>query len=188
MTVRVLALFAGLTNVVTMFIAALAADPVLFLIALTGAGFSICGALYYKGEAKPMGAHKTTYQSLAMRLRWEFKEESTQPGQKLPGTRELATKYGVARRTVIKALRLLAEEGAVEIVPGRGSFIAGAHRDTLRERVVWEVMRTKSGDAIPTIEILTATAGGSPESTRRIVADLTRQGLIRMNNGRRYRI
>lgn len=135
-----------------------------------------------------MGVRKTTYLSLAMRLRWEIKEESTPPGQKLPTTRELATKYGAARKTVSKALRLLAEEGIVDIVPGRGCFIAGAHRDSLKERVEWEVMRTRSGDAIPTIEILTATTGGSPETTRRIVADLTRRGLIRMNNGRRYRI
>lgn len=135
-----------------------------------------------------MGVRKTTHQTVAMRLRWEIKEESTQPGQKLPSTRELATKYGVARKTVTKALQLLAGEGIVEVVPGRGCYIAGAHRDSLRERVEWEVMRTRSGDAIPTIEILTATTGGSPETTRRIVADLTRRGYIRTNNGRRYRI
>jgi len=35
---------------------------------------------------------------------------------------ELAQHYGVARNTVMKALRRLAEDGLVEIVPNGGTF------------------------------------------------------------------
>jgi DNA-binding GntR family transcriptional regulator len=37
---------------------------------------------------------------------------------------DLAAHYGVARNTVAKALRRLAEDGMVEIVPSWGTFLA----------------------------------------------------------------
>ena len=36
----------------------------------------------------------------------------------------LAQQYGVARNTIIKALRRLAEDGLIEIVPNWGTFRA----------------------------------------------------------------
>jgi DNA-binding GntR family transcriptional regulator len=46
------------------------------------------------------------------------------PGGRLPAVAELAEHYGVARNTVIKALRRLAEDGLVETVPNWGTFRA----------------------------------------------------------------
>ena len=46
------------------------------------------------------------------------------PGERLPAVADLATHYGVARNTVTKALRRLAEDGLVEIVPSWGTFRA----------------------------------------------------------------
>jgi DNA-binding GntR family transcriptional regulator len=40
----------------------------------------------------------------------------------VPAVAELAEHYGVARNTVIKALRRLAGDGLVEIVPNWGTF------------------------------------------------------------------
>jgi DNA-binding GntR family transcriptional regulator len=45
-------------------------------------------------------------------------------GERLPAVAELAQHYGVARNTVMKALRRLAEDGLVEIVPNWGTFRA----------------------------------------------------------------
>lgn len=45
-----------------------------------------------------------------------------EPGERLPAVAELAQHYGVARNTVMKALRRLAEDGLVEIVPNWGTF------------------------------------------------------------------
>jgi len=46
------------------------------------------------------------------------------PGERLPAVADLAEQYGVARNTVTKALRRLADDGLVEIVPSWGTFRA----------------------------------------------------------------
>ena len=46
------------------------------------------------------------------------------PGERLPAVADLAAHYGVARNTVTKALRRLADDGLVEIVPSWGTFRA----------------------------------------------------------------
>jgi len=45
-------------------------------------------------------------------------------GQALPATAALAEQYGVSRGAVSRALRLLADEGLVRIVPRWGTFRA----------------------------------------------------------------
>jgi len=47
-----------------------------------------------------------------------------EPGERLPAVAGLAQHYGVARNTVIKALRRMADDGLVEIVPNWGTFRA----------------------------------------------------------------
>jgi len=46
------------------------------------------------------------------------------PGERLPPVAELAAHYLVARNTVTKALRRLADDGLIEIVPNWGTFRA----------------------------------------------------------------
>ena len=43
-------------------------------------------------------------------------------GERLPAVADLAQHYGVARNTVTKALRRLADDGLVESVPSWGTF------------------------------------------------------------------
>lgn len=57
-------------------------------------------------------------------LRQRLSAEEWEPGERLPAVAELAQHYGVARNTVIKALRRLAVDGLVEIVPNWGTFRA----------------------------------------------------------------
>jgi len=45
-------------------------------------------------------------------------------GEKLPSERSLVADHGVGRSSVREAIRELAERGLVEIVPGRGTFVA----------------------------------------------------------------
>ena len=40
----------------------------------------------------------------------------------MPPVRELAEHYGVARNTIMKALRRMADDDVVEIVPNWGTF------------------------------------------------------------------
>ena len=57
-------------------------------------------------------------------LRGRFSAGEWEPGERLSAVAELAQHYGVARNTVIKALRRLADDGLVEIVPNWGTFRA----------------------------------------------------------------
>jgi GntR family transcriptional regulator len=43
-------------------------------------------------------------------------------GERMPAVADLAEHYRVARNTVMKALRRLADDGLVEIVPNWGTF------------------------------------------------------------------
>ena len=68
------------------------------------------------GTALPPGSRQT--------LRRRCQAGEWEPGERLPSVADLARHYGVARNTVIKALRRLAEDGLIEIVPNWGTFRA----------------------------------------------------------------
>jgi GntR family transcriptional regulator len=57
-------------------------------------------------------------------LRRRFSAGEWEAGERVPAVADLAQHYGVARNTVIKALRRLADDGLVEIVPNWGTFRA----------------------------------------------------------------
>jgi DNA-binding GntR family transcriptional regulator len=48
------------------------------------------------------------------------------PGQRLPSIPQLMERYGVARVTIVKAVRALSAEGLVETRPGWGTFVRRA--------------------------------------------------------------
>ena len=61
-----------------------------------------------------------------------------QVGDKLPTERELCQEFGVGRGTVREAVRTLQALGFVEMVPGKGSFVAS------KEVVVMDVIQVRS--------------------------------------------
>jgi DNA-binding FadR family transcriptional regulator len=56
-------------------------------------------------------------------LRREILTGGFQPGDHLPSERELAERFGISRITLRKALAVLAQEGWIEIVQGRGNTV-----------------------------------------------------------------
>ncbi|MFI5635171.1 GntR family transcriptional regulator [Streptomyces sp. NPDC051664] len=63
------------------------------------------------------------YQRIVQEVRDEIRSGRLTAGAKLPSTRELADKYGVAPGTVQRALTELRTAGLVYSHQGRGSFI-----------------------------------------------------------------
>ncbi|MDO0913558.1 GntR family transcriptional regulator [Streptomyces sp. DT2A-34] len=63
------------------------------------------------------------YVQAAEVLRREISSGRLKPGDKLPSSRALQDRYGIASSTVQNALRLLKSEGLVYSVQGRGSFV-----------------------------------------------------------------
>lgn len=66
------------------------------------------------------------YEQVVSSLRAAILTRKIAPGEKLPGDRELAETYGVARMTVQKALRILKEEGLTVSRPRAGIYARAA--------------------------------------------------------------
>jgi DNA-binding GntR family transcriptional regulator len=135
------------------------------------------------------------YRRLAMELRGEITLDRTPPGTRLPSTRDLAHRYGVTRRTVARALRILAGEGLIDVVPGRGCYVLGPDGrrglrpdDGPKGRIEWHLMdTTRPGEEIETVEILAQRCQVTQDQARRALAQLVRAGRLRHNQGGHYR-
>ena len=65
------------------------------------------------------------HEQAAAELRRAIAEGEALPGERLPPARDLAAVFGVNRNTVLRALRLLRDEGLLEFRRGRGITVAG---------------------------------------------------------------
>lgn len=63
------------------------------------------------------------YLQLAAILRSQIERGELRPGQRIPSETRLTQEHGLARDTVRKAVRMLADDGLVEVVFGRGVFV-----------------------------------------------------------------
>jgi GntR family transcriptional regulator len=65
------------------------------------------------------------HEQVAAKIRRAIAEGQAEPGERLPPARDLAAVLGVNRNTVLRALRLLRDEGLLEFRRGRGITVAG---------------------------------------------------------------
>jgi GntR family transcriptional regulator len=65
------------------------------------------------------------HEQAAAEIRRAIAEGQALPGERLPPARDLAAVLGVNRNTVLRALRLLRDEGLLEFRRGRGITVAG---------------------------------------------------------------
>jgi DNA-binding GntR family transcriptional regulator len=65
-----------------------------------------------------------SYVRIATALRSRIDSGELKHGQPVPSITTLSQRYGVARATAAKALRLLESEGKVKRYPGLGYFVA----------------------------------------------------------------
>ena len=68
-------------------------------------------------------AETPLWQQLASILRGQIKSGELPPGRVMPSETTLMQEHGLARGTVRKAVDALAEEGLVNRVQGRGTFV-----------------------------------------------------------------
>src|SRR5207253_9917575 len=65
------------------------------------------------------------YGQVAAEIRRAIAEGEAKPGERLPPARDLAAVLGVNRNTVLRALRILRDEGLLEFRRGRGITVTG---------------------------------------------------------------
>jgi GntR family transcriptional regulator len=63
------------------------------------------------------------YLQIAAILRRQIERGEIAAGRPVPSETQLMGEHGVARLTARKAVRVLADEGLVEVVQGRGAFV-----------------------------------------------------------------
>jgi GntR family transcriptional regulator len=72
-------------------------------------------------RSEPVALHD----QVAAEIRRAIAEGEAKPGEKLPPSIDLAAILGVNRNTVLRALRILREEGIVDMTRGRGVRVIG---------------------------------------------------------------
>src|SRR5579872_1629951 len=76
------------------------------------------------------------HEQVAAQIRRAIAEGEAEPGERLPPARHLAAVMGVNTNTVLRALRLLRDEGLVELRQGHGIRITGTPaRSALLDKV-----------------------------------------------------
>lgn len=75
------------------------------------------GAIDHEGPVTP-------YRQLAAILKARIARGDWAPGRRMASENDLVQQYGLARTTVRRAIAVLVEDGAVTVVPQRGTFVA----------------------------------------------------------------
>jgi GntR family transcriptional regulator len=65
------------------------------------------------------------YEQVAGEIRRAIADGEAKPGERLPPAKDLAAVIGVNTNTVLRALRILRDEGLLEFRRGRGISVAG---------------------------------------------------------------
>jgi DNA-binding GntR family transcriptional regulator len=136
-------------------------------------------------RATAWGAYKRIGETLRARITGgEFV-----PGSALPSETVLCEQYGVARNTLRRALDQLADEGLLEVRPGRGRVVVSSPDVAGRVAPQYQAMaddlrnliasgRFKPGDPLPSEMALAEQYSVSRGTARHALAELEGAGLV----------
>lgn len=85
----------------------------------------MAGKTKFEGEGLDPGSGVAIYRQLADKLRVIISSGEWSAGERIPGTRDLASQFGLNRGTVAAAFELLEKEGLIRSHVGKGSFVVG---------------------------------------------------------------
>lgn len=134
-----------------------------------------------------------TYRQIAHNLRQRIVAGDLSPGEMLPSEFQLVELYGASRGTIRSALALLAEEGVIESMPGRGRRVVlgetGINPVAAYERIAADLrLRLRAGEfaqgaSLPSEAQLSTEHGVSRNTVRRAIRQLVEEGLIVVRHG-----
>lgn len=76
------------------------------------------------------------HEQVAAQIRQAIADGEARPGERLPPTRHLAAVMGVNTNTVLRAVRLLRDEGLLELRQGHGIRVTGSpERSAVHEKI-----------------------------------------------------
>ena len=73
------------------------------------------------------GAAEFPFEQLAVILRERIASGEYPPGRRIPSLLALQEEFGLSSMTVRRAVGVLAQEGLLRVVPGRGTFVTLLH-------------------------------------------------------------
>jgi GntR family transcriptional regulator len=79
----------------------------------------------YDGARIDSTMPEVKFEQVAAEIRRAIADGEAKPGERLPPARDLAAVLGVNTNTVLRALRLLRDEGLLEFRRGRGITVTG---------------------------------------------------------------
>lgn len=129
--------------------------------------------------------------SVVVQLRDALREliEEMEPGDRLPSENELVARFGVARGTIRESLKLIEQDGLVDVQHGRGRFVSavadlGVNRPITRFEGVTEMLRALG--FAPKTRLLLAERAGADEDEAQALGievgeEIVRLARLRMN-------
>jgi GntR family transcriptional regulator len=94
------------------------------------------------------------HDQVAGEIRRAIADGEAGPGERLPPAKDLAAVLGVNKNTVLRAFRLLREEGLLDFTRGRGVTVAGSAQRGAVLRKVRELVRYAKHQGYPPSELI----------------------------------
>jgi GntR family transcriptional regulator len=94
------------------------------------------------------------HDQVAAQIRRAIADGEARPGERLPPARHLAAVMGVNTNTVLRALRILRDEGLLELRPGRGILVSGTPQQGALLATAIELVRLSRESGYDRAELL----------------------------------